>query len=128
VGAGCRIYLNRPAQCRNFACLWLKGDWGDADDRPDRLGVVVSDIAVPMGDRRITLVQFIETEPGAIDQGRVTTLIETFRAEGFAICIARREPSGSYGDASYEIPANLLAESELELFRLELGKLSPSVG
>jgi hypothetical protein len=51
-----------------------------------------------------------------------------FRAKGFAICIARQEPSGSYADASYEIPASLLAESELDLFREELGRLNPFAG
>lgn len=43
-----------------------------AHDRSDSIiiasWVVVSDIAVPVGDRRITLVLFIETDPGAIDQ------------------------------------------------------------
>ena len=109
-----------------FLGSWLKSDCGDEDDRPDRLGVVVSDLTVSVGDRRIRLVQFIETEAGAIDQGRVARLIEMYRAKGLAICIARREPLGSFADASYEIPANLLAESELDQFRLELGKLSPS--
>jgi hypothetical protein len=38
---GCRIYDSRPASCRDFNCLWLRGAL--ADDpmlRPDRLGVM----------------------------------------------------------------------------------------
>lgn len=128
VGAGCRIYLDRPEPCRQFSCLWLQGGWGDENDRPDRLKVVVSDIAVPLGSRRIRLVQFIETEAGAIEQRRVADLIGMFRAKGSAICIARREPSGCYADASYEIPGDVLAESELDLFKQELSRLKPPVG
>jgi hypothetical protein len=125
VGAGCRIYLGRPEQCRTFSCLWLQGGWGDEDDRPDRLKIVVSDIVVPVGNRRVRVVQFIETEPGSIDQAHVASLIGMFRAKGVALCIARREPSGSYADASYEIPTSLLAESELDLFRQQLDRLNP---
>jgi hypothetical protein len=125
VGAGCRIYLSRPEQCRGFSCLWLQGRWGDEDDRPDYLKVVVCELAVPMGNRRITIVQFIETERGALDQARVSALIGMYRTQGIAMCTARLEPSGSYGDASYEIPISLLPENELDSFQQELGKLNP---
>jgi hypothetical protein len=37
---GCAIYENRPQTCRNFQCLWLTGDWGREEDRPDRLGIM----------------------------------------------------------------------------------------
>ena len=127
IGAGCRIYLNRPEQCREFSCLWLQGGWGNELDRPDRLKVVVGGIAVKVGDRRIRLVQFIETEAGAIDQDRSTRLIRMFRTKGFGICIARLLPSGRHADATYEIPGNLLAAGELELFKEALGKLEHPV-
>ncbi|MFL5238301.1 MAG: hypothetical protein ACJ8EL_11990 [Rhizomicrobium sp.] len=85
----------------------------------------MSDIAVNVGERRIRVVQFIETETGAIDRERVRPLIEMFRAKGFGICIARLLPSGRYSDADYEIPANLLNGSELEPFKEALAKLDP---
>jgi hypothetical protein len=43
-GEGCRIYRDRPTECRTMSCLWLQDGEGrflaDAD-RPDRSGVVV---------------------------------------------------------------------------------------
>jgi hypothetical protein len=125
VGAGCRIYLSRPEQCAGFSCLWIQGGWGDEHDRPDRLKVVVSGVAVNVGGRSIRVVQFIETETGAMDGERVRTIIKMFRARGFGICIARLLPSGRYSDADYQIPANLLAGSELEPFKEALAKLDP---
>jgi hypothetical protein len=70
-------------------------------------------------------VQFIETEPGAIDQARVATLIGTFGATGLAICIARLDPVGPYVDASYEIPVSQLKESEVDLFQQALKPVEP---
>jgi Fe-S-cluster containining protein len=125
-GAGCRIYLQRPEQCRRFSCLWLRGGWGDEHDRPDRLKVVVDGIAVTVRDRQVRLVQFIETEAGALDQERVAELVEMFKAKGVGLCTARLLPSGEYADASYEIPTSLLAEDELELFKEGLSKLGTS--
>jgi hypothetical protein len=125
VSVGCHIYLSRPEQCAQFSCLWIQGGWGDEDDRPDRLKVVVGGIAVTVGARRIRVVQFIETEAGAIDRDRARSLIEMFRAKGFGICIARLLPSGKYSDADYEIPADLLSRSELEPFKEALAKLDP---
>jgi hypothetical protein len=38
---GCRIYDARPASCREFNCLWLRGALAsDPALRPDRLGVM----------------------------------------------------------------------------------------
>jgi hypothetical protein len=43
-GGGCRIHPTRPAICRAYQCLWLRGALGD-DDRPDRLGAVLDVVA-----------------------------------------------------------------------------------
>ena len=38
---GCRIYDARPQGCRDFDCLWLRGQIpGGESHRPDRLGVI----------------------------------------------------------------------------------------
>jgi hypothetical protein len=38
---GCRIYDERPQGCRDFDCLWLRGEIvGDESRRPDELGVI----------------------------------------------------------------------------------------
>ena len=127
IGSGCRIYPERPEQCREFSCLWLQG-WADDQDRPDRLKIVLGGIAVNVAGRRVRLVQIIETAMGAMDQEHVTQLIGMFKAKGFGICVARLLPSGRHADATYEIPGSLLAAGEVELFKVALGKLDPSVG
>lgn len=37
---GCGIYEARPASCRGFECLWLKGWFGLDQHRPDKLGLI----------------------------------------------------------------------------------------
>jgi hypothetical protein len=128
IGAGCRIYLDRPEQCRVFSCLWLQGTFGDQADRPDRLKVVVGGIDVDVGGRTVRLVQFIETEAGALDQARAARLVDLFRARGVGICTARLLLSGRHDDATYEIPSGLLAADEVELFKAALVRLDPSAG
>jgi len=88
VGAGCHIYADRPRACADFACLWIKEGLGDAHDRPDVLRVVVSAISVNVAGRHIRIVQFIETEPGAIDTVRVSAIIDNYKAGRAAVCIA----------------------------------------
>jgi hypothetical protein len=127
VGAGCHIYADRPRACADFACLWIKEGLGDAHDRPDVLRVVVSAISVNVAGRHIRIVQFIETEPGAIDTVRVSAIIDNYKAGRAAVCIARLNHSGGYSDAEYQIPAGLLPREEFDAFRLELGKLDPRV-
>jgi hypothetical protein len=127
IGGGCRIYLDRPEQCREFSCLWLQG-WADEQDRPDRLKIVLGGIAVNVAGRSVRLVQFIETAMGAMDQEHVTQLIGMFRAKGYGLCVARLLPSGRHADATYEIPGSLIAADEVELFKEALGKVDPSIG
>ena len=41
VGKGCKIYDTRPAECRQWDCMWLSGAFGDQPDLPpDRCKVV----------------------------------------------------------------------------------------
>jgi hypothetical protein len=39
-GGGCAIHARRPAICRAYSCLWLRGGLRD-EDRPDLLGAVL---------------------------------------------------------------------------------------
>jgi hypothetical protein len=36
---GCAIYLDRPHFCRDWSCMWLRGQLDDTA-RPDRLGLM----------------------------------------------------------------------------------------
>lgn len=41
--AGCGIYETRPTKCRDFNCLWVTGQFGHPEHRPDKIhGVVTS--------------------------------------------------------------------------------------
>jgi hypothetical protein len=59
---GCEIYQARPASCRGFQCLWLKGYFGNDDHRPDKLGLIFQ----MQKDRRLGAVLVAwESWPGA---------------------------------------------------------------
>lgn len=47
IGRGCRIYEDRPNQCRQFRCVWLQDISGllPDDARPDKSGVVIQAVA-----------------------------------------------------------------------------------
>ncbi len=42
----CKIYSKRPRCCSDYECAWLKGH-GNFEDRPDKSGILVDDIASP---------------------------------------------------------------------------------
>jgi hypothetical protein len=41
-GRGCAIYADRPAECADFACLWLANDLLDDHWKPNRSKLVVT--------------------------------------------------------------------------------------
>jgi Fe-S-cluster containining protein len=41
-GTGCGCYSTRPTKCRDFSCMWLTGQFGQTEHRPDKIhGVVI---------------------------------------------------------------------------------------
>ena len=72
--SGCGIYADRPASCREFHCLWLRGAL-DADEalRPDRLGVMF-DYFVLASSGESHLIAF-ELWPGALAGSLVQSLL-----------------------------------------------------
>ncbi len=43
-GLNCSIYKTRPGCCSDYRCAWLNG-YGDENDRPDKVGVVMDTIS-----------------------------------------------------------------------------------
>jgi hypothetical protein len=39
---GCACYETRPTKCRDFNCLWVTGQFGEAAHRPDKIHGVVT--------------------------------------------------------------------------------------
>lgn len=72
---GCGIHASRPGICRRYRCLWLGGSLAE-DDRPDRLGAVLS-----LASDGLTPTLFVhEARPGAFDASpRLQAIAERFR-------------------------------------------------
>ena len=62
---GCAIYAERPAECRSFACLWLRG-YGPDRIRPDRSRVVLGTVDIMVRGRPLELVTMNELTPGSL--------------------------------------------------------------
>lgn len=43
--SGCSIYDSRPTSCREYECLWRKGNISDEDMRPDKIGLIFDEAA-----------------------------------------------------------------------------------
>jgi len=82
IGVGCKIYDQRPEECAEYACEWLKGS-GFKSERPDKIGVVVDTMI--SDDRKEALIRVIEVFEGAIERPRVRQMVEFFLAKGIAV-------------------------------------------
>lgn len=76
--SGCAEYANRPDSCRDYQCLWLQGFLGE-EDRPDRLGVIVTVTRDPARPELGNLPMIVECVDGALRQPRVIEAIRQFR-------------------------------------------------
>ena len=73
-GDGCSCYGSRPASCRAFECLWLRGLVLTADEhRPDRIGLVLT----PTEDERTIVAR--EVRPGASAEPAARILLAQLR-------------------------------------------------
>ena len=72
--SGCGVYEDRPASCREFHCLWLRGAIDESEAlRPDQLGVMF-DYFVTAGSGESHLIAF-ELWVGAFDVPQVQSLL-----------------------------------------------------
>lgn len=78
-GAGCTIYADRPAPCRDWSCAWVSGHPAFLEaDRPDKSGVVAN----KDGARQISLH---EGRPGALEN--VAELVGRLVADGETVSL-----------------------------------------
>ena len=77
---GCRVHPERPASCREFHCLWLRGAVaGDESLRPDALGVMLDYfVERTTGDEHLLA---FELWPGAFEQPAARALLEELARE-----------------------------------------------
>jgi hypothetical protein len=85
-GGGCRIYNERPGECRTFSCAWLDGLLPEESDRPDRLKVVLFEDSSERSNERI--IVFVEAHPGAVNgSARAQFLQRHFLSQGCVVVI-----------------------------------------
>jgi hypothetical protein len=78
--AGCRIYADRPKDCCDFNCLWLRGALpAEVELRPDHLGVLFDGYR-PAGSNDVRLAA-LEVWAGAFDTPAARGLIDAIAAE-----------------------------------------------
>lgn len=86
VDGGCGIHLIRPHICRAFLCLWRKG-FGEADERPDLSGRILSSYASNSGD--FAVLQIACMGESRVSEPEVQEILERFIAEnGYMAAVA----------------------------------------
>jgi hypothetical protein len=85
-GRGCRIYPERPASCREFACTWLavRLEGGDIPDelRPDRCHVVLFEAG-----ERMVMAQVNPAYPDAWRKGAAMRMLADYAASGTTVAV-----------------------------------------
>jgi hypothetical protein len=85
VGTGCRIYEERPAPCRDFACVWLQSQQEakplPAELRPDKSKVVLAFSP----DRKDVLGYCDPTAPLAWKEAAMFGLLEVISSQGIRV-------------------------------------------
>ena len=113
IGVGCREYNKRPDECKNFACLWLLGEFPDSF-RPDRLKLVCDFWPETILGRTITVVRLWEVSRHALFKPEVRTIIDASLETNYVVVQRELTGSGVYHD-TITVPGNFLSAHELEL-------------
>jgi hypothetical protein len=72
-GTSCAVYVDRPASCRSYTCLWLAGHIeGDERRRPDNLGLLFEFRMFSLGP----VLQVWELRPQVVDAPAIHYLLE----------------------------------------------------
>lgn len=92
---GCSIYEKRPTNCEVYYCWWRIG-WGNEEDRPDKLKVIIDASATQTGRLQgIPVVYVREIAPGVLDaatgkdrtvrNGPVGEVVTHWEGQGYAV-------------------------------------------
>jgi hypothetical protein len=84
-GSGCRIYENRPASCRDFACLWLQSQ-EEAKPLPPELRPDKSKVVLYFNeDRKDMLGACDPASPHAWKEQAIFGLLEVIAQQGIRV-------------------------------------------
>lgn len=109
VGAGCRVYNDKPASCGDYVCGWIEGI-GTEDDQPHLLGVVyeLAELTeVPLG-----VLKVIEPRPGDVQHLRAQSFLQSFLNAGRIVHVANK--IGSYYLIPRTTPENIVFGEQRE--------------
>lgn len=124
-GYGCTIHNDpqRPAVCRNFMCSWMRG-FGSDEDRPDKVGAMVSVNAIENG----FFGQVLEIRPGAVAGSAASIIADVAEQTRLPVVISDYEslPPNDRGDR-VAVHTSILYRSRRMVGR-SLGWLAPEVG
>src|SRR5262249_12559475 len=97
LGKGCNIYSDRPRECKNFHCLWLRSEAMDDDLRPDKSYCVIYGIAkdnpanyrlVAMGVPPASIVVVVDPKmPDAWQYGKVWDMLQNWATDGEVVIV-----------------------------------------
>ena len=82
IGQGCKIYEQRPQECRDFVCLWLQDESVPEELKPDKTKVVMWQFS----EEEKRIVANVEvTRPDAYRQGEIGRFLRWLVAEGYSV-------------------------------------------
>lgn len=112
IGVGCKIYDQRPEECREYGCEWIQGS-GLESERPDKIGVVV-DLLIS-DDKKEALVRVVEVFEGMIERPRIRQMVEFFLTKGHAVYSQPLRGTGSLELPWHATPGPMLTRLLQEL-------------
>ena len=87
IGAGCRIYDDRPKSCRDFECVWLQTQKGikplALELRPDHSKVVIS----TTNDGKDIVLNVGTDRPDAWNHGAAAKLVSSMLQDGITVLV-----------------------------------------
>ncbi len=93
---GCTMYEHRPPTCKDWDCLWIKGEFRERD-RPDKIGFVPWMMpAELMRDWKHHVVAFREIKEGATVLAAAEKIIKKFNKVGISVIVIRKETGRAF--------------------------------
>ena len=93
---GCTMYQDRPPTCKDWNCLWLRGEFRDRD-RPDKIGFVPwlmpNSLLREWGH---TVVAFRELKEGATVLAAAEKIIKKYNRNKISVVVIRRDSGRAF--------------------------------
>ena len=119
--SGCRIYHQRPRECRQYKCQWLTG-LGEESDRPDRSGFILDYANNWLSG--INLLRFWEWQEGSLGQEASLLLTKKCLDLGIAVLGAFKDQRLLIFETPQEVFSDKIRRDlEKEGVRIQTGEI-----